>query len=84
MLLTILCMLPSIVTRLPIDGITNRGVLLVVDGALLVLIGLDVLHRHRLHPAFGWAGGVFLLALDGAFFGAMTPWFQALGERLLS
>jgi len=56
MLLTIACLLPSALARLPVDFIDNRLILWLVDAVVLVCVGLDSWRKRRLHPAFGWGG----------------------------
>jgi hypothetical protein len=84
MFLTIICMLPSAVARLPIGMQSNQVILLYVDLFLLVCVGIDTIRRRRLHPAFAWGASLVLLALNAAYFASQAPWWISLGSRLVS
>ena len=84
MLLTIACMLPSAIARLPVSGVTNEIILIGLNAFVIVCVGLDSLRFRRLHPAFGWGAAAFLLAMNGAFYFANRPDWVALGTRLVS
>lgn len=84
-LLTIITMLPSVFPRLPVDIFpTNLSILLAVDAALLLLVGVDTVHQRRLHPAFGWGGVLIIAALHLTFLGAYTPAWRSFLSGLLS
>jgi hypothetical protein len=84
MLLTAVCMLPSVVSRLPIGIQSNRDILLYVDLFLLACVGVDTLRHHRMHPAFGWGALAILLSLHIAFLGTTTSWWISFGTMLVS
>ncbi len=84
MLLTIPCMLPSALARLPVSWMTNADILIGLYGFVLLCVIFDTLRHRRLHPAFGWGGGAVLAALHITFIGAQTPAWIQVGERLLS
>lgn len=84
MLLTIACMLPSAIGRLPVSWMTNEIILIGLNLFVIVCVGLDSLRFRRLHPAFGWGAATFLLAMNGAFYFANRPDWVALGSRLVS
>jgi len=84
MLLSIVCMLPSAIARLPISLQNNQVILLYVDLFLVVCVGIDTVRRRGLHPAFGWGASLILLALNAAFFAATTQWWISLGTSLVS
>lgn len=84
MLLTIVCMLPSAIARLPISLQSNQVILLYVDLFLVVCVGIDTVRRRGLHPAFGWGASLILLALNTAYLAATTPWWVSLGTSLVS
>jgi hypothetical protein len=84
MLMTIVCMLPSAITRLPFDFIGNREVMIALDVAVLGAIVLDAWRHRRLHPALGWAGAAFLAAMNAAFFAFQTPAFVRFGSALVA
>ncbi|HWF86751.1 MAG TPA: hypothetical protein VG222_17955 [Vicinamibacterales bacterium] len=56
MLLTIACMLPDALARLPVSFMTNELILVGLDGFVLLCVGIDTIGHRRLHPAFGWGG----------------------------
>ena len=84
MLLTLACMLPSAVSRLPLDFIDNTVILVALDAFVLGCVAIDSVRHRRLHPAFAWGAAVFLAAMNLAFYAVMTPWWQSLGARLVS
>jgi hypothetical protein len=84
MLLTIACMLPSALARLPVSFMTNTDILLGLYGFVLVCAALDTVRHRRLHPAFGWGGGIVLAALQITFVVVHTPAWIQFGRRLLS
>jgi hypothetical protein len=84
MLLTIACMLPSALARLPVSWMTNAGILIGLYAFVLLCVMFDTIRHRRLHPAFGWGGGIVLAAVHITFIGAQTPAWIHLGERLLS
>jgi hypothetical protein len=84
MLLTIACMLPSAVGRLPFDFINNFVILLSLDAFVILCVGIDTLVHRRLHPAFAWGASLILVALHLAFQVAMSSWWQSVGMKLAS
>lgn len=84
MLLTIACMLPDALARLPVSFMTNRLILLGLDGFVLLCVGIDTLGHRRLHPVLGWGALVVLLPFHAGlhFFG--TPGWIAFATRVLS
>jgi hypothetical protein len=84
MLLTIACMLPSALARLPVSWMTNADILIGLYAVVLICTMFDTIRHRRLHPAFGWGGGIVLDALHITFVGAQTPAWIQIGERLLS
>lgn len=84
MVLTIACMLPDALARLPVSFMTNRLILWGLDAFVLLCVGVDSLGHRRLHPAFAW-GALLVLGL----FHAGLHWFRhpgwiAFASRLLS
>ena len=57
MLLTIPCMLPSALARLPVHFMTNAIILSGLDLFVIACVGVDTIRHRRLHPAFGWGAG---------------------------
>ena len=84
MVLSIACMLPDALARLPVSWMTNSLILVGLDGFLLLCVGIDSFRNHRLHPAFGWGGLAFLLTFHIALFAAMSPGWLSFASRLLS
>jgi hypothetical protein len=85
MLLTIVCMLPSVFPRLPFDLFSsNTSILLGTYASLAICVGIDTFRHRRLHPAFAWGGALFAASLQLAFFGAFTPAWQDFLTRMVS
>lgn len=84
MLLTGACMLPSVISRLPLNirGFWSIFFYLVVF--VFAAVGIDTIRYRRLHPGFGW-GAFSLLALIGlAIMVSTTPWWIRIGTSLVS
>jgi hypothetical protein len=84
MLLTIPCMLPSALARLPVGFMTNALILLGLYLFVLACVGLDTLRHRRLHPAFGWGALLVLGGLQLAFYATQTASWIAFASRLVS
>ncbi|HKB71331.1 MAG TPA: zinc ribbon domain-containing protein [Thermoanaerobaculia bacterium] len=84
MLLTIACMLPDALARLPVHFMTNLLILRGLDGFVLLCLAIDTLRHRRLHPALGWGALVIFAAFHIAFHFVQTPAWIALGSRMLS
>jgi hypothetical protein len=84
MLLTIVCLLPSALARLPIDFLDNRLILWVLDALVLSCVGIDAWRHRRLHPAFGWGAAAVLGVLHAAFYLSQTPAWISFGTRMVS
>jgi hypothetical protein len=84
MLLTIACMLPDALARLPVSFMSNRLILVGLDLFVIASVGIDTIRGRRLHPALGWAGGAILVAFQIAYVTMQTPAFIAFGRRWLS
>ena len=84
MLLTIACMLPSALARLPINNVTNLFILGGLNLFVLACVGIDSVRNRRLHPAFAWGAGALLLAINLAFYlTKLTAWI-AFGRWLVA
>lgn len=84
MLLTIACMLPDALARLPVSFMTNPMILLGINVFVILCVGIDTVRHRRLHPAFGWGGGAFIVAFNVALPAfAMSGWV-GLASRWLS
>ncbi len=84
MLLTIVCMLPSVIGRLPVSFMSNLLILSLLDLFVVSCVGTDSLRNRRLHPAFGWGASLTRGALHLAFLGAYTHAWRGFGTWLLS
>lgn len=91
MLLTIVCMLPDALARLPLSFMTqgteqqlNMRIMLGLDLFVLVCVGIDTIWHRRLHPAFAWGALLFAGAFHGALYLTQTPGWIAFGESLFS
>jgi hypothetical protein len=84
MLLTIACLLPDALARLPVHFMTNGLMLVGLYGFIVVCMVIDTIRQRRPHPAFGWGG----LALLGAFtlllFAATRPGWIEFATRMVS
>jgi hypothetical protein len=84
MLLTIACMLPDALARLPVSFMTDPLILLGINVFVILCVGIDTVRHRRLHPAFGWGGGAFIAVFNVALPAfAMSGWV-ALASRWLS
>jgi hypothetical protein len=83
MLLTIPCMLPSALARLPVHFMTNALILGGLDLFVIACVGVDTVRHRGLHPAFGWGALAVLGALHVAFYVTRMPAWIALGSRLV-
>ncbi len=90
MLLTIACMLPDALARLPVSiminesFMTNELILVGLDGFVLLCVGIDTIGHRRLHPAFGWGGLLIVGAFHAGLHFTSTPAWIAFGSRLVS
>jgi hypothetical protein len=84
MLLTIACMLPSAIARLPVSFITNELILATLYAFVLTCVGIDTLRHRRLHPAFGWGALAVLGGLHAAFYFTRAAAWIAIGTRWVS
>jgi len=83
MLMTIACMLPSVLARLPVSFMSNGVILIGLDAFVAACIALDAWRSGRIHPALAWAGGAFVAAFQIAFFAFQTPAFIGFGSALV-
>jgi hypothetical protein len=91
MLLTIACMLPDALARLPVSFMThatetelNLRIMVGLDAFVLICVGLDTLWQRRLHPAFAWGASLFVGAFHVALYITKTPAWIEFGESLVS
>ena len=90
MLLTIACMLPDALARLPVSFMTSEDfmknvfILMGIDAFVILCVGIDTILHRRLHPAFGWGALAILGAFHVAFHFVNTPAWIAFGSRLVS
>jgi hypothetical protein len=84
MVLTIACMLPSVLSRLPVSFMSNVVILGGLNLFVLACVAVDSWRHRRLHPAFAWAGGLFLAVFNLGFFFFMSPAWIRFGTWLVS
>lgn len=91
MLLTIACMLPDALARLPVSFMTrateaelNQHIMVGLDVFILIVVGLDTLWHRRLHPVFAWGGLLFVGAFHVALYVSQTPAWIKFGESLFA
>src|SRR6185312_653651 len=84
MLLTIACMLPDALARLPVSFMTNQLILVGMDGFIIICVGIDTFWHRRLHPAFAWGALLFVAAFHLALHFTQTRAWIAFGESLVS
>ena len=90
MLLTIACMLPDALARLPVSFMTgatetelNLRIMLGLDVFILICVGIDTIWHRRLHPAFAWGGLLFVGAFHLALYFTQTQGWIAFAESLI-
>jgi hypothetical protein len=83
MLLTIACMLPSVLARLPFEFISNTIILAGLDVFIVGCATFDAIRNRRLHPVFIWGGGSFIAAFHIALPLVQTQAWTTWGTRLL-
>ena len=91
MLLTIACMLPDALGRLPVTFMSrateaelNQRIMIGLDLFILIIVGLDTLWHRRLHPAFGWGVLLFVGAFHVALYFSQTPAWISFAESLIT
>ncbi len=84
MLLTIACMLPDALARLPVSFMTNQLILVGMDGFIIICVGIDTLWHRRLHPAFAWGALLFVAAFHLALYFTQTRAWIVFGESLVA
>ncbi|HET7452989.1 MAG TPA: zinc ribbon domain-containing protein [Thermoanaerobaculia bacterium] len=84
MLLTIACMLPDALARLPVSFMTNRLILWGLDGFVLLGVGIDTLGNRRLHPALAWGALIVLGPFHAGLHWFRAPGWIAFASRWLS
>lgn len=88
MLLTIACMLPDALARLPVSFMSqatetelNLRIMLGLDLFIVICVGLDTLWHRRLHPAFAWGAALFIGAFHVALYFTQTrAWIAFAGS----
>lgn len=91
MLLTIACMLPDALARLPVSFMTgateaqlNLRIMVGLDLFILLCVGVDTIWHRRLHPAFAWGALLFVAAFHAALYFTQSPVWIAFVESLVS
>jgi hypothetical protein len=82
MLLTIACMLPDALARLPVSFMSNLLIMIGLDVFILIVVGLDTLWHRRLHPVFAWSALLFVGAFHLTLYLSQTPAWVKFGESL--
>ena len=82
MLLTIACMLPDALARLPVSFMTNQLILVGLYGFVVVCGAIDTLRNRRLHPVFGWGGAIILGTFNIALYAMRRPEWILFGRRM--
>lgn len=91
MLLTIACMLPDALGRLPISFMShateaqlNLRIMIGLDVFVLGCVAVDTIWNRRLHPAFAWGASLFLVAFHVALYFTKTEAWLTFGKSLFS
>jgi len=91
MLLTIACMLPDALARLPVSFMTgateaelNLRIMIGLDVFVLICVGVDTVWHRHLHPAFAWGALLFVGAFHVALYVTQTVGWIAFGRSLVS
>lgn len=91
MLLTIACMLPDALARLPVSFMTqateadlNLRIMVGLDLFILICVGVDTIWHRRVHPAFAWGAALFVAAFHAALYFTQSRVWIAFAESLLS
>lgn len=91
MLLTIACMLPDALARLPVSFMTgatevqlNLRIMIGLDLFIFIVVGLDTLWQRRVHLVFAWGGLLFVGAFHAALYVSQTPAWIKFGESLFA
>ena len=84
MLMTIVCMLPDALARLPVSFMTNQLIMIGLDLFIFVIVGLDTLWHRRLHPAFGWSALLFVGAFHFTLYFSQTANWITFAESLFA
>lgn len=84
MLLTIACMLPDALARLPVRFMTNELILVGIFGFVIGSVAIDTVRHRRLHPALGWGGLALLTAFTVLLSLGTQRWWIAFAMRMAS
>lgn len=90
MLLTIACMLPDALARLPVSVMIdetfmkNELILLGLYGFVIASTAIDTFRHRRLHPALGWGGLTLLAVFTVLLFLGTQRWWVEFGIRMAS
>lgn len=84
MLLTVGCLLPDALARLPGGFMSDGLILLGINMFVVICVGIDTWRHRRLHPAFGWGGGLFIATFNVALVVMTTPAWIRFGSWLVS
>ncbi len=84
MLLTMVCMLPDALGRLPVTFMTNELILAGLYGFVITIAAIDTIRHKRLHPVIGWGGLTLMASFTVLLFLGTRRWWIELGIRLAS
>ncbi len=83
MILTALCMWPSVVSRLPGIG-SPRAIMMGLDIALVALLVADTLRNRRVHPVYLWGCLTIGVVMHLVYFVAFSGWWADTSMPWLS
>jgi len=87
MLLATVGMLTPAVARLPIDPLRQLGLpafFTVTIACVLLVVAIDTVRQHRLHPAFGWGAALVIAAVPGRIALAHSDAWVSVARRLVA
>ena len=83
MILTALCMWPSVVGRFP--GIDSAPAIMTgLDVALVALLVADAIRNRRVHPVYLWGCLTIAAVMHLVYVVALSPWWASVSMPLLS
>jgi len=82
MLMTIPCMLPDALARLPVSFMTNHLIMIILDLFIFLIVAIDTYWHRKLHPAFAWSALLFVGAFHLTLYFAQTANYIRFAESL--
>lgn len=83
MILTALCMWPSVVSRFPGIG-SPRAIMMALDVALVALLVADTLRNRRVHPVYVWGCLTIGVVMHVVYVVAFSSWWGSTSMRWVS